>query len=98
MEEETEGEASPPAIGIKSIITDSTTKQRQVDVAEPIWHDLVDLPTMLKTRTGAHPVGPARTNLVRRSKKTGRRVNGLIIGSRHNSVKKSSGKQLVEID
>ena len=52
---------------------------------------------MLRAKSKMQPVGPVRMNVVRRSKKAGRRVNGVLIGSMRNNVKRASKKRLQQL-
>ena len=51
---------------------------------------------MLRSKSRIKPVGPV-TNVVRQSKKVGRRVNGVLIESMRNNVKIASKKRLQQL-
>ena len=52
---------------------------------------------MLRARSAVQPVGPVRKNAVRQLKKTRRRVNGVLIGSMRNNVKRASRKRIQQL-
>ena len=52
---------------------------------------------MLRAKIVVQLVRPVRMNVVRRSKKAGRRVNGLLIGSMRNNVKRASRKKIQQL-
>ena len=73
---------------------DGVADGRQDEEDDPIPHYVKDVQDMLRAKSTVQPVGPVRMNVVRRSKKAGRRVNGVIIGSMHNNVKRASKKRI----
>ena len=75
----------------------SAAEQWRDDVTDPIPHYVADIQDMLRARIRAHPVEPVRKNLVPREKTAGRRVNGVIIGSKRNNVKNASRKRLQQL-
>ena len=56
-----------------------------------------DVLEMLRVKSKVQSVGLVRMNVVQRSKKAGRRVNGLLIGSMRNNVKRASRKKIHQL-
>ena len=73
---------------------DGVADRQQVEDDDPIPHYVKDVQEMLRAKSTVHLVGPVRMNVVRRSKKVGRRVNGVLIGSMRNNMKRASRKRI----
>ena len=55
---------------------DGVADGRRDEGDDPIPHHVKDVQEMLRAKSVVQPVGPVGMNVVRRSKKSGRRVNG----------------------
>ena len=82
-------EATPIGEEIQHGTPDDTAEERQEEGEDSIPHCVEDMQEMLQARNEAPPVQPVRKNPVRRVKMEGRRMNGVLIGSKRNNVKKS---------
>ena len=76
---------------------DGVANERQDEGDDPIPHYAKDVQEMLRAKIKVQSVGPVRMNVVQRSKKAGRRVNGVLIESMRNNVKRESKKRIQQL-
>ena len=73
---------------------DGVANRRQDEDDDPFPQYVKDVQEMIRAKNKVQPVGPVRMNVARRSKKGGRRVNGVLVGSMRNNVKRASRKRI----